>query len=71
MTACLYISGGHILSGACVETRALDELFPDWKDRGVCKILQQYTVYFVFLFECIQGTRISVATKCSYQLPCG
>ncbi|XP_040188282.1 electron transfer flavoprotein-ubiquinone oxidoreductase, mitochondrial [Rana temporaria] len=26
--------GAHILSGACLETRALDELFPDWKDRG-------------------------------------
>ncbi|MFT6950878.1 MAG: electron-transferring-flavoprotein dehydrogenase, partial [Paraglaciecola sp.] len=26
--------GAHILSGAVFETRALDELFPDWKDRG-------------------------------------
>ena len=26
--------GAHILSGACFEPRALDELFPDWKDRG-------------------------------------
>jgi electron-transferring-flavoprotein dehydrogenase len=26
--------GGHILSGACVETKALDELIPDWKDKG-------------------------------------
>ncbi|MEE3198366.1 MAG: NAD(P)/FAD-dependent oxidoreductase, partial [Pseudomonadota bacterium] len=26
--------GSHILSGAVFETRALDELFPDWKDRG-------------------------------------
>ncbi|KAL3880192.1 hypothetical protein ACJMK2_032454, partial [Sinanodonta woodiana] len=23
----------HTLSGACIETRALDELFPDWKER--------------------------------------
>lgn len=23
--------GAHILSGAVMETRALDELFPDWK----------------------------------------
>ena len=29
-----YISGGHILSGACIEPRALEELFPDWKERG-------------------------------------
>ncbi|MEE8350704.1 MAG: electron transfer flavoprotein-ubiquinone oxidoreductase [Rhodospirillales bacterium] len=26
--------GAHILSGAVMETRALDELIPDWKDRG-------------------------------------
>ena len=26
--------GAHILSGAVLETRSLDELFPDWKDRG-------------------------------------
>ncbi|KAI1292278.1 Electron transfer flavoprotein-ubiquinone oxidoreductase, mitochondrial [Halotydeus destructor] len=25
--------GGHTLSGACIETKALDELIPDWKDR--------------------------------------
>lgn len=26
--------GAHILSGAVVESRALDELFPDWQERG-------------------------------------
>ncbi len=26
--------GAHILSGAVLETRALDELFPDWKEKG-------------------------------------
>jgi electron-transferring-flavoprotein dehydrogenase len=26
--------GAHILSGACFETRALDELLPDWRERG-------------------------------------
>jgi electron-transferring-flavoprotein dehydrogenase len=26
--------GGHILSGAVIDPRALNELFPDWKDRG-------------------------------------
>lgn len=26
--------GAHILSGAVFEPRAMDELFPDWKDRG-------------------------------------
>ena len=26
--------GAHTLSGAVLETRAMDELFPDWKDKG-------------------------------------
>ena len=26
--------GAHILSGACFEPRALNELFPDWQERG-------------------------------------
>ena len=26
--------GAHILSGACIEPRALDELIPDWKEKG-------------------------------------
>jgi len=26
--------GDHTLSGACIETKALDELIPDWKERG-------------------------------------
>ena len=26
--------GAHILSGAIFETRALDELFPDWEAKG-------------------------------------
>ncbi len=26
--------GAHILSGAVIESTALDELFPDWKDKG-------------------------------------
>ena len=25
--------GGHILSGACLEPRALNELIPDWAER--------------------------------------
>lgn len=27
------ILGGHTLSGACLETHALDELMPDWKEK--------------------------------------
>eukprot|EP00761_Pharyngomonas_kirbyi_P013212 gb/GECH01013239.1/.p1 GENE.gb/GECH01013239.1/~~gb/GECH01013239.1/.p1 ORF type:complete len:659 (+),score=176.45 gb/GECH01013239.1/:1-1977(+) len=26
--------GSHILSGACIEPRSLNELLPDWKDKG-------------------------------------
>lgn len=26
--------GGHTLSGACIEISALEELFPDWEERG-------------------------------------
>lgn len=32
--------GAHTLSGACLEPRALEELFPDWKERGVCMSMQ-------------------------------
>lgn len=27
-------AGGHILSGACVDPVALNELIPDWKEKG-------------------------------------
>ena len=26
--------GGHILSGACIEPRSLNELIPDWQEKG-------------------------------------
>lgn len=26
--------GGHILSGACIEPKSLNELIPDWKEKG-------------------------------------
>ena len=29
------LPGAHILSGAVLEPRALQELFPDWQDREV------------------------------------
>jgi len=43
----LCIVGGHILSGACVETRALDELFPDWKDRDVSYLWYQTLIHVI------------------------
>ena len=29
--------GAHILSGNCFQTKALNELIPDWKEAGVGK----------------------------------
>lgn len=29
-------TGGHTLSGACIEPRSLEELFPNWREMGVC-----------------------------------
>lgn len=31
---CVCCTGGHILSGAVIDPVALNELFPDWKERG-------------------------------------
>jgi electron-transferring-flavoprotein dehydrogenase len=41
--------GAHILSGAVIEPRALDELLPDWKDRGAPLTTQAGRDEFVFL----------------------
>lgn len=35
--------GGHTLSGACIETKPIDELFPDWKEDPLCPIKQPVT----------------------------
>ncbi|MCV5223516.1 electron transfer flavoprotein-ubiquinone oxidoreductase, partial [Escherichia coli] len=40
--------GAHILSGAVFETRSLDELFPDWEEKGAplnTKVNQDKTYY--------------------------
>lgn len=34
--------GAHTLSGACLEPSALNELFPDWKERGVYLFIYIY-----------------------------
>jgi electron-transferring-flavoprotein dehydrogenase len=31
----IYMLGAHTLSGAVLEPRALNELFPNWKELGV------------------------------------
>jgi electron-transferring-flavoprotein dehydrogenase len=41
--------GAHILSGAVFEPRALDELFPDWKERGAPLVTPATDDRFLFL----------------------
>jgi electron-transferring-flavoprotein dehydrogenase len=41
--------GAHILSGAVLEPRALDELIPDWKDRGAPLHTPATTDRFLYL----------------------
>jgi electron-transferring-flavoprotein dehydrogenase len=41
--------GAHIMSGACIEPRALKELFPDWKDRGAPLTVASTEDKFLFL----------------------
>ncbi len=43
--------GAHILSGACVETRALDELISDWRDKGAPLKVEAADDRFVYLTE--------------------
>jgi len=42
--------GAHILSGAILEPRALNELFPDWKDKGA-PLITRATVDDIYLFN--------------------
>lgn len=37
-------SGAHILSGAVIEPRALNELIPNWKDKGVIMIKFKFQI---------------------------
>ena len=43
--------GAHILSGAVLETRALDELLPDWRERGAPVRTAVAEERFLFLSE--------------------
>jgi len=43
--------GAHILSGAVIETRALDELIPDWKDKEAPLLTPAGDDSFLFLTE--------------------
>ena len=43
--------GAHILSGAVLESRALDELIPDWQDKGAPITTAVSEEHFLFLTE--------------------
>src|SRR5579864_5494761 len=43
--------GAHILSGAVMDPRALDELIPDWKERGAPLDVPVTEDRFLFLTE--------------------
>ena len=43
--------GAHLLSGAVFETRALDELIPDWKDKGAPLRVKAGKDRFVFMTD--------------------
>ena len=43
--------GAHILSGAVLETRALDELLPNWKDLGAPINTPVIKDYFAYLSQ--------------------
>jgi electron-transferring-flavoprotein dehydrogenase len=51
--------GAHILSGAVIEPRALDELVPDWKERGAPLVTPASEDRFLFLTE---GSAIRLPT---------
>jgi len=44
--------GAHILSGNVFETRALDELIPDWKEKGAPVTVPVKSEKFYFMTEC-------------------
>jgi len=41
--------GAHILSGAVIEPRALEELLPDWRERSAPLLTEAREDHFVFL----------------------
>lgn len=43
--------GAHLLSGAVFETRALDELIPDWKEKGAPLHVEAKDDHFMFMTE--------------------
>ena len=50
--------GAHILSGAIMEPRALDELFPDWRNQGAPVGVPVGTDTFHWLFSDKSGVKV-------------
>src|ERR1700748_708688 len=50
--------GAHILSGAVLETRALDELIPDWKEKGAPVNVPVTKDEFIWLFHSYRALRL-------------
>ena len=55
--------GGHTFSGAVVEPRALNELFPDWKERGVSR---RCDISILFGFLCNNSDDAMLSHYCLY-----
>ena len=43
------------MSGACIEPRALNELFPDWKERGVSIWYEDPCILFMHVIGSLNG----------------
>ncbi|MDT8397925.1 MAG: electron transfer flavoprotein-ubiquinone oxidoreductase [Pseudomonadales bacterium] len=50
--------GAHILSGAVIEPRALDELFPDWKQQGAPLLTEVRSEEIHFLLNAGRSVRL-------------
>jgi len=50
--------GAHILSGAILETRALDELLPDWRSRGAPLLTPVSDDQFYFCINPLRALRV-------------
>ena len=60
--------GAHIISGAVFESRPLDELFPDWQDRGAPVTIPVRRDEFFYLLSVIllAAKGDSLTTECLY-----
>ncbi|WP_325089386.1 NAD(P)/FAD-dependent oxidoreductase, partial [Burkholderia contaminans] len=59
--------GAHILSGAVMDPRAINELFPDWKERGASLDVEVTEDRFLFLSEKSAVTTPNWALPANFQ----